>query len=308
MELAPAVRALSLLDLEHLVLVARAGSISAAAGAAGYSQSAMSRRIARVEAAAGGPAFVRSAAGLRPTAAGERLLGYAVAVLAAAERARTGGPTGAPLRLGAFTTATAHLVPAALRALATTDPDVRVTEATTARLLGLLRRGDLDAAVVSDYPSGTPPARGVGIHHLADDPLLVALPADHPRGAAAEVALADLAGERWIESSADAPTVLQAAARAAGFTPAAGHEVREWTAKLGFVAAGLGVTIVPRMGTAGARTDVVLVRVPELGERRVDLAVAGHCPPDAAGRLLRALRAVVAATALPDPGGAAVRG
>ena len=117
------------------------------------------------------------------------------------------------------------------------------------------RAGDLDVAVVSDYPER--PAAGGRVSssmHLCDDPLLVALPPGHRLAGAAAVDLADLADESWIEAgrlAADGATVHAAAAARAGFVPRTDITVPGWTAKQGFVAAGLGVTLVPRLAAAG---------------------------------------------------------
>ena len=61
-----------------------------------------------------------------------------------------------------------------------------------------------------------------------------------------------------------------------GFTPLADFAVQEWTAKLGFVAAGFGITLVPSIAARAARTDVALVALhPAEGSyRRIYAATA----------------------------------
>ena len=101
--------------------VAQAGSFSAAAAALGYTQSAVSRQVAALESATGRELFHRGRHGVTLTAAGVRLLASAVRVLDeldGALRALGGEPaTLGPVRLGAFATAAAGLVPTALASL-----------------------------------------------------------------------------------------------------------------------------------------------------------------------------------------------
>jgi DNA-binding transcriptional LysR family regulator len=127
--------------------VAQAGSFSAAAHSLGYTQSAVSRQVARLEAVAGRRLFDRTRHGVTLTAAGTRLLASAIRVLdeldaALLEVAGDPRPAG-PVRLGAFATAAAGLVP---KALASLSPELTVMlrEGTTPALARALRSGTLD--------------------------------------------------------------------------------------------------------------------------------------------------------------------
>jgi DNA-binding transcriptional LysR family regulator len=196
------------------------------------------------------------------------------------------------VRLGCFATAAAGLVPAAVRAHRDRHPGVEVSvhEALTPRLVEAVRTGALDLAVVSDYPTGSLDAAGLDLVPLCADPLLVALPAGHPRAGDEAVALADLAGERWVEAGRHGDgTMLAAAARHAGFTPRLEPGVASWAGKLGFVAAGLAVTLVPRLaaGPGGVRPDVVVRPLrDDLPVRHVHVALPTDPAPLAAARTL----------------------
>ncbi|MEV5559046.1 LysR family transcriptional regulator [Nonomuraea wenchangensis] len=246
--------------------VARSGSFTAAAELLGYTQSAVSRRVAALERAAGGPLFERLARGVRLTPAGAALHRHAVAVLDRLERAgeelaALHAGRGGTLRLGAFATANVDLVPGTLKRFAARRPGVELSlaEGLTTKLLARLRAGALDAAVVSDYPAGLPAADAGRLVPLREDRLLVALPAGHRLAAEAEVDLRDLAGETWIEAAPRGqPTLLLAACAAAGFAPRGGLRVAEWTGKFGFVAAGLGVTLVPELAARAVPAGLVL--------------------------------------------------
>jgi DNA-binding transcriptional LysR family regulator len=115
--------------------------------------------------------------------------------------------------------------------------------------------------VISDYPSGLPETSGILTTPLMRDELLVALPRDHPLAGSDPVDLWRLRHEPWIQNApAGRPTVLDEACARAGFTPKS-IRVAEWTGKFGYVAAGLGVTIVPALAAQALPADLVLCRI-----------------------------------------------
>ncbi|WP_084516613.1 LysR family transcriptional regulator [Microtetraspora niveoalba] len=293
--------ALSLLDA-----VARTGSFTAAAAELNYTQSAVSRRIATLEAHAGGPLFERLPRGVRLTPAGRALHRHAVDVLdrlrsAAEELSAIHRGVAGRLRVGAFATANAALVPGALRAFLRHAPDVetRIVEGPSDRLMGRLADGDIDVAVVSDYPSGLEEGAETTLTPLLEDEFLVALPSGHPLAGRTAVDLRDLRDESWIEAPPRGhTTMLVTSCARAGFTPRTGFRVAEWTGKFGYVAAGLGVTLVPAMAAAGVRhrADLVLRPLAEFAPRRaVYAALPSAAPLPAALTFLRLLRAEVRA-------------
>ena len=281
-------------DLRVFREVERRGSFTGAAAALHYTQSGISRRIAALERATGGPLFVRQARGVRLTPAGAVLHRHALDILgrlgaAADEVAAVRQGSGGRLRIGSFATANAVLLPTVLADFRRSWPQVEtsVVEDLTRALVPALLAGEIDIAVVSDYPTGTVPADGLDLVHLCDDPLLVALPPGHRMAGAEAVALRELADESWIEAAPrGGTTVLAAAAAQAGFVPRTDITVPGWTAKQGFVAAGLGVTLVPALAAPAMRPDIVLRPLrDEQARRRVFAArVAG------AGRLAAASR------------------
>jgi DNA-binding transcriptional LysR family regulator len=283
----PSMHGFDLEDLAVFCEVVRRGSFTGAAAARHYTQSGVSRRVAALERASGGALFVRQARGVRLTPAGVALHRHAEAVLArldaaADEVAALRRGAGGRVRLGCFATASAGLVPAAVRAQRDRSPHVEVTvrEGLTPALVDGVRSGALDLAVVSDYPTGTLDASGLRLVPLGEDPLLVALSRDHPLAGGPPrepLALAALAGERWVEAGRHGDdTMLVAACRRAGFTPRVEGGVASWAGKLGFVAAGLAVTLVPRLaaGEGAVRPDVVLRPLrDDLPARRIHVAL-----------------------------------
>ncbi|MDI1462710.1 LysR family transcriptional regulator [Catellatospora sp. KI3] len=260
--------------------VCRQGSISAAAQALGYTQSAVSRQLATLETALRGPLLRRHARGVQPTAAGEALLVHAAAILARVEQAaeevaaaRTRQP--GRLRVGAVPTAVGHLLPRALTAYAATDPGIRVSfaEGVTPRLLPRLRDGKLDLVVVTDYPPGLPVLDGVRVLHLLDDRLHLAVARTHRLAGTGPVDLAELADEAWVEDYAGAAAILTSACGRAGFTPRVEIETGGWMGKLAFVAAGFGVCLVPGLLVPAVRVDITICELRDPPVRAVYAAL-----------------------------------
>lgn len=244
--------------------VARRGSFTAAGAALGYTQSAVSRQISALEAHAGAPLFDRLPRGVRLTEAGETLLPHAEAVLgrlAAARRdlAALRDLTAGRVRVGAFATAQASLLPGAVAAFRDRHPRVAVgvQEGPTRSLGRRLAAGDLDVAVVST--TGAAALDELALVPLLEDHMLVALPAGHRLAGAESVRLGDLADEEWIASSTRVEDTLMAPCLRRGFRPRISLVVADWLAKLGFVAAGLGVTLVPSLAVGAVRPDLALV-------------------------------------------------
>ncbi|WP_051580356.1 LysR family transcriptional regulator [Pseudonocardia acaciae] len=289
---------LTVQGLRVLREVASRGSFSAAADALGYTQSAVSRQVAALEAAAGSALFTRTNRGVRLTDAGAVLAGHAAAVLdrlAVAERelgARRG--RAARLRLGAFPTAMAALAPLAIAELRAADPDLAVTlrEGTTPSQLRRVAAGTVDVAIVGAVPEASGLEHpGVAAELLLDDPLLLAVGRGHRLAGASAVRPGELAGERWIVGSANSADGLLGAWPDGDRAPAVAFTARDWLAKLALVAAGLGVTMVPGLIAATVRRDVALVRVADpRASRPVLLARPAESTAGPARALVDALR------------------
>ncbi|WP_414930984.1 LysR family transcriptional regulator [Streptomyces sp. Je 1-369] len=306
---------LSTVWLRTFLDVARHGSFTVAARELGWTQSAVSRQIAALEAALGGaPLFDRRPRGVRPTAQGRALLPHAEEVMSrlrvmARELTALRDAAGGLLRVGAFATADAGLVPRAIAGFRTRHPGVTLTreEGLTPALLARLVEGELDVAVVSTTGGALAgPGGDVGngargsiekaayeLHHLLDEKLYVALPAGHALAGEPELPLHTLAGEDWISGSPRVEGSLLDPALHLGFRPRVAHVVAEWTAKQGYVAAGLGVALVPALAAEGVRPDIALVPVrdEDVPARAVYAATArGRVPAPAVGPFLGALR------------------
>ncbi|MFD5628586.1 LysR family transcriptional regulator [Streptomyces sp. NPDC127072] len=287
--------------LRLLVTVAETGSFTKAAVRLNYTQSAVSRRIAALEGAAGGALFERLPRGVRLNPAGRTLHRHALEVLdrlARAERelAVLHAGQGGLMHLGAFATANISLVPTALRALLDARPDVEVVavEGPTDTLMGRLADGALDLAVVSDYPYGLPSADGVTTSVLCEDELFVALPREHRLASAPVVDLRELRDEAWIQGAyGDRPTMLADACARAGFTPRKIIRIAEWAGKFGYAAAGLGVALVPSLAADAVPASLALRPLTDPSLRRTVHVALPATPLPAALKLRDLLRDAV---------------
>ena len=214
---------MELRQLSYFVTVAEELHFGRAAGRLHIVQSAVSQQVRRLERELGAELFDRSPRHVRLTAAGERLLPEARAVLAAAERARAAVRERATLRLGTSTGLGEHL-DRVLGAFAGLAPDtaVELVSAPTRDRLAQVADGRLDAAFVRSRR----PAPGLRILPLWEDPLVAAVPAAHPLARQDEIALADLADlPLCITARRNNPALVDlvvGACHAAGFEPVPG--------------------------------------------------------------------------------------
>jgi len=275
--------------------VAECGSFTAAAQALGYTQSGVSRQVAALESEFGVALFDRLPRGVRLTESGHCLLPAATAVASRLSAAREDlaalrSLAAGRLRAGAFPTADTALVPQAVSAFRAFHPNVQLTftEGFVRDLVVRLADGDLDVAIVT----GTVPALldGLELRHLMDDLMFVAVPASHRLAGRRVVRLAELADDDWIAGSPRLEETLFGTS--GGFQPRIRYVIREWVAKQGFVAAGLGVTLIPSLAAGSVRPDVVLVPLhpDDSPVRKVFAATpAGVTPPFALAAFLDCL-------------------
>jgi DNA-binding transcriptional LysR family regulator len=248
--------------------VAQRGSFSAAADALAYTQSAVSQQIAALEREAGTRLVERNARGVRLTDAGRALVEHADAILARladaeAELEAIAGLRGGRLRLAAFPSAGATIMPEAIARFRARHPAVELTlePADPEPALVKLRSGDAD--LVLDITGSFRPPREDGIErvHLLDDPMYVALPQGHPLAHKRNLKLEELADESWIlgttGSCPDASIFLHSC-QLAGFEPHVTFNSDDYFAIQGFVAAGVGASFIPDLALITVRDDIVV--------------------------------------------------
>jgi DNA-binding transcriptional LysR family regulator len=295
---------LSPTGLRVLREVAAAGSFSAAARTLGYTQSAVSRQVAALELVAGTALFERRREGVTLTAAGARLLPRARRVLDELDAARNElhgqAVTAGPVRLGAFATAAAGLVP---RALAPLPGEIRVTlrEGTTPTLTRALRAGTLDLAVLAQSPPFRPldaESPKLALTTLTERELVVAVAAGGPLAARGVVAVAELEGQVWVASRGEGAGTLLGVWPGLAERADVRYVVRDWHAKLQLVAAGLAITTLPPIlgDTLPPGIATVAVRGEPVETRRIVLAHRpGALDDGATARVAAALTRAAAA-------------
>src|SRR5438105_6413048 len=172
--------------LKVLTEVVERGSFSAAAEALSYTQSAVSQSIARLEAETGSALVVRDRRGVRPTAAGATLVEHAESIFSQIETAEADlaavlGVRGGRLRMASFPSAGATMMPLAIASFRESHPDVALTlaEGEPEEMAPRLRAGEFDLALLFEFP-GERPGAGLRTVDLLEDPMYVALPAEHP--------------------------------------------------------------------------------------------------------------------------------
>jgi DNA-binding transcriptional LysR family regulator len=277
--------------LAILRTVVETGSVVAAAQKLGYTSSAISQSIAALQREVDISLFDRVGRGLRPTQAALVLAGVSARVeaqLSAAEDALDALRAGRAgcVRLAAFATAGTALVPRALALFRSGFPeiDIKYSMAEADDALQAVRSAEVDVAVVA-LP-GAPTRKDTLVwRHLLDDSYLLVLPTNHSAARFGQVRLADLSREPWVTTASARcnceETVVRACA-GAGFVPTFAVEADEFATTLGFVAAGLGVAMVPSLALS-AIPEGVVIRAPKPGRptRRVyAVARAGIGPAE----------------------------
>src|SRR4051812_21647989 len=246
--------------------VAVRGSFSAAAEALSFTQSAVSQQIAALEREAGTVLVQRNARGVRLTEAGEALVRHADAILtrlgeAEAELEAIAGLRGGRLRLAAFESAASTLMPLAIAAFRAEHPGVELSLILSEpdESEPLLKSGELDLALGFDARLRTD-VDGIARTHLISDPMFLVLPADHPLARKRNLRLADLADDAWIAGTRDyeCNRLINRACAVAGFEPRIAFESDDYTAMQGFVAAGVGVSLIAELGLTSVRDDIVI--------------------------------------------------
>ena len=271
-----------MLDVRRLRVlrqVALSGTIAEAARALHLTGPAVSQQLAALEREAGVRLVERDGRSIRLTEAARLLVAHTDAVLAQLEAAAADleaaeGRHGGQLRCAAFPTAASALLAPACSALAAEHPMVRILaqELEPDDSLAMLRAGDLDLTVAHEYDRVPRRIdRSLTTWTLLEEPMLLAVAADGLHGTAAEATeLRAVAEERWIappEGWSCAQQTVRACADA-GFVPEIACRASSYDVVLSFVAAGLGVALVPAMAISAPPEGVRLLRVAAQAVRR----------------------------------------
>ncbi|MFJ8195498.1 LysR family transcriptional regulator [Streptomyces sp. NPDC096152] len=270
---------LDLQRLRALHAVSAHGTVGAAAAALGYTSSAVSQQIAKLERETRTVLLERAGRGVRLTDEAHQLVATARELMAIVERAETeleerrGLPSGR-LTVAAFASAARGLMPPVLADLARRHPalDARLSEIDPHLSVDLVAKGAVDLAVAHDWDIAPLPAPP-GVEHalVGDDLCDLLVPAGHPFAGRTAVHRAELGGERWIcqPPGRVCHDWLLRTLRAAGHEPDVVHQADENPTLVALVAAGLGVALIPRLGRGPLPDGVVEVPLDPLPVRRL---------------------------------------
>ncbi|KAB1146739.1 LysR family transcriptional regulator [Streptomyces luteolifulvus] len=288
-------------QLQYFVAVAETRHFTRAAEQVHVAQPSLSQQIKALERELGADLFLRARGNITLTDAGAALLPLARRILADADTARYEVQELVQLRsgrvrLGATPSLCTGLLPDVLRAFHDRYPGIRllIEEGGSHDLVRELARGALDLALVV-LPLPTPSPALTTIELLREDLVVVSSPeAPAPGGPGRRtVRIPDLEGERLVmfRHGYDLRELTVAACRAEGFEPDFAVEGGEMDAVLGFVRAGLGLAVVPRMVAARSGRGLRVTPLARPGLHRT-IALAHRsdvAPPRAARELQRML-------------------
>ena len=249
---------MTLTELKYIVAVAREKHFGHAADACYVSQPTLSVAVKKLEEELDVKLFERSAGEVTVTPLGEEIVRQAQSVLEQAaaikEIAKRGkDPLAGPLTLGVIYTIGPYLLPELVRNSITRTPQMplMLQENFTVRLLDMLRTGEIDCAILAEPFPDT----GLAIAPLYDEPFMAALPAGHALAAGDSVSSDQLKREHMLllgTGHCFRDHVLQVCPEFARFSSNTegirkSFEGSSLETIKHMVAAGMGVTLVPRL-------------------------------------------------------------
>ena len=230
-----------------------AGGLSGAARAMDASQAVVSGHVRALEEELGAPLFRRAGAGLVPTRIGGRLHRIALPLVEGLERLpelfeeHHTGVGAETLRIGAGQISGGYVLPALVRRFQARWPRTRIEVRTGsgAERMRWLRDFELDVMVAAIHPV----PGDIAFHPLVRAEFVVVTPKGHPLGRCANVAIEALEGHRLIAqpTGRHARHFQDTAFTLHGVDPPVVLEVEEWGSMLNYVAAGVGIAIVPSL-------------------------------------------------------------
>ncbi|MER6093539.1 LysR substrate-binding domain-containing protein [Streptomyces bluensis] len=280
---------MELRQLRYFVAAAEELHFTRAAARLGIAQPALSQQIRRLEAALGVELFSRTRRQVTLTPAGRAFLAEARGTLEQARRAariarRTAAGELGPLTIGFVGSATDALLPRALPTLRARHPELKLVlrELTSAEQIDALARGGIDLGLLRP-PSPLPP--GLRTRLVAREPLVCALPADHPLTRHERLTATDLHGQPFVLfPRREGPwlyDLITAYCRGAdGTLPTVVQEAVMMQTITALVAAGTGISLVPASQQAISREGLTYrpLADPPLTDLSAAWPSTGHNP------------------------------
>ena len=250
--------------------VAAHGSITAAAEALGYTTSAISQQIAKLEKEAAQPLLERHARGVVLTEAGRAVVRHAERILvelqaADAELAEIRGLRAGVLAIGTFPTAGSSLLPLVVKEFKTRHPgvDLTVLSGRFSRLVDALRRRETELSLLWDYEWNRIDDPTLTYHHLMNDPTMLLVSEHHRLADRESISIGELRDEAWVVRADDHPVAqtLEKLCQQGGFTPRTSVFAHDYGEVQAMVAVELGVAIAPRLAVLNPRPDVRSIKL-----------------------------------------------
>ena len=269
------------LDPRHVTVfraVVRHGSFTGAAKELGYSQPAVSQQMRALEKGLGTPVFIRSGRTLLLSEAGRLLQEHADPILEGLARAEARIRAvvelqSGRLRIGAFPSASATLLPQAISRLLAAHPGIRIEllEAEPPDSFDLLRNGSCDLLLAFSYDSDDGPPAGEFLEvPLVADELVVLAHTGHRKLDSGPLPLRDLADESWISGCPRCSVHFRELCAEAGFEPDIVCATDDNLSVQSLVASGLGVAMMPNLVVSFMRhDDVTRLPVTDRHSRRI---------------------------------------
>ncbi|MDX8037154.1 LysR family transcriptional regulator [Lentzea sp. BCCO 10_0856] len=265
--------------LKALHAVATHGTVGAAADVLGYTPSAVSQQIAKLERETRTTLLERRGRGVRLTDAALLLADTAGQVLKLVEEAEVAleeqrGAAIGRLCIGSFATAARGLLPDVLAELIDRHPalDVRLTEIDPPHATEAVARGELDMAIVHDWANTPLPIpESLSRVFIHDDVAEVLIPAANPLSGREFLEPADLVGERWIcqTEGSICHDWLVRTFHGAGIEPVVAYRISEYRTQMALLAKGIGVALIPRLGREEVPDGVRVVPLRPTPTRRL---------------------------------------
>jgi DNA-binding transcriptional LysR family regulator len=269
--------------VRSLVAISAAGSVGGAATALGYTPSAVSQQVKRLERELGVPLLERVGRGVLLTAQGKLVVGSGQVMLTQLELMQSqlhasGGEARGPLRLVAFATAMRGVASPLVAGLTETARELSVTlvEKDPAEAVDLVATGQADLAVVHNWI-------GVPLHlpsqlesqDIGTDVADLLVHREHRLARRRRVTPADLIEERWASTPVGTICHEWFKHMFAGFAapPTVAYWSPEYATHVELVHQGVAVALVPRMGRGPLPPDVRAIPVAEPVPTRLIQAV-----------------------------------
>lgn len=264
--------------LQALHAVSTFGSVTGAAEALRLTPSAVSQQLGKLQRDVGQRLIEPYGRGVRLTPAGTLLAQRAHAILSEVENAeseldRQRNHVIGDLEIAGFATAARAILPQTVARLRKQHRQLklRVSERQPDEAIRLVVAGHLDIALVNDWMNA-PLVLPDGVQRvlIMNDPVDLAVPADHPLAGRPSVELTELSAEPWITwpYGAICHEWLTQTLRQHGLTPEVTHTAEEHQTQLAMVAAGLGIAVMPKLGR-GSMEGVAIITLKPTFSRQI---------------------------------------